>query len=166
METQIAFDLMQLCRTRDYDLHAVRTVLCKGYGGGRIVPDDTSFLLVYFLDQDDPWSEPAGEDMKEVLMDTDATRLSMAMVQRGVDDAFSIARILRNMMAVEDMDPRTSHVLCNILHLVDVASLTRHLFQGRHSTQHAQRLCAATNVSKRARLRACRNVITDVRDTY
>ena len=166
METQIAFDLMQLCRTREYDLRAVRTALCKGYGGGAIVPDDMSFLLLLFLDQKAPWDTSVGPQMKEILAGTDAARLAMAMVQRGLDDTRSVARILRNMMTVNDMDPRVAHVLCNILHLVDVHALTSHLFPGRGSTHHAQRLCTATNVSKRARLRTCRHVVSDVRDEY
>ena len=166
METQIAFDLMQLCRTREYDLRAVRTALCKGYGVEAVVPDDMSYLLILFLEQEDPWDTPAGTQMREILADTDATRLAMAMVQRGLDDARCVARILRNMMTVNGMDPRVAHVLCNILHLVDIHSLTSHLFPGRGSTHHAHRLCAATNVSKRARLRTCRNVVSDVRDVY
>ena len=166
METQIAFDLVQLCRTREYDLHAVRTALCTGYGKGTIVPDDMSYLLLLFLDQKDPWDTPVGPQMKEILADTDATRLAMAMVQRGLDDACSVARILRNMMTANDMDPRVAHVLCNILHLVNVHTLVSHLFPLRGSTQHAQRLCAATNVSKRARLRTCRNVVSEMRDVH
>lgn len=166
METQIAIDLMQLCRTREYDLCAVRAALCKGYGGGAVVPDDMSYLLILFLDQEDPWNTPSGPQMRENLMDTDAMRLAMAMVQRGVDDTRSVARILRNMMTVNDMDPRVAHVLCNILHLVDVHSLTSRLFPGGRSSHYVKRLCAATNVSKRARLRTCRNVVSDVRDVY
>lgn len=167
METQIAFDLVQLCRTREYDLRAVRAALCRGYGGGEVIPDDMSYLLLLFLDHEDPWDTTGAHQMREILEDTDATRLAMAMIQRGLDDSRSVARILLNMMAVRDMDPRVAHVLCNILHLVDIHSLTLHLFPGGGgSTHHAKRLCTATNVSKRARLRTCRNVVSDLRDVY
>lgn len=162
MELQIASDLMNLCSTREYGLRHLRDALCKGYGADAVAPDDMSYLLVLFLEQESPWTTAECEDMLQVLRDTDATRLAMAMVQRGVHDTDVVARILTNLLHHPELDPRTSHILCNILHLVNVEALVDHLLSGDETTKH--RLRAATNVSKRTRLRTCRSVVQQLRD--
>ena len=164
MELQIASDLMHLCKVREYSLLDVRTALCQGYGVNRMSPDDTSYLLLVFLGQECPWGSHR-KDMEDALGSTDASRLAMAMVQRGMEDTSWTARILTNLMFLPEMDPRTSHVLCNILHLVDIDSLVCHLFQDASQRRHVKhRLWEATTVSKRARLRTCRCIIGDLRD--
>lgn len=165
MELQIAADLMHLCATREYGLRHVRNALYRGYGADAVAPDDMSYLLVLFLEQDSPWSESAeSQDMLQVLRGTDATRIAMAMVQRGVHDADVVARIFANLMHNPDLDPRTAHVLCNILHLVNVDALVDRLFSQRENGTVKHRLRAATSVSKRTRLRTCRCVIQQLRD--
>tara|TARA_B110001452_G_scaffold43466_2_gene33294 strand:+ start:2491 stop:3018 length:528 start_codon:yes stop_codon:yes gene_type:complete len=167
MDLQIASDLMQLCSTREYGLHHIRKALSKGYSTNTILPDDTSYLLLLFLEQEFPWKlSTDAEDMKQILHDTDATRFAMAMVQRGVHDIKVVARIFTNLMCIPDLDPRTSHVLCNILHLIDVDALVDCLFSttSTGTTDVKHRLCAATTVSKRTRLRTCRNAIQLLRD--
>lgn len=164
MEVQIAADLMHLCSTREYGLRHLRNALCKGYGANTVAPDDMSYLLVLFLEQESPWTAES-EDMLQVLRDTDATRLAMAMVQRGVYDADIVARIFMNLLHHPELDPRTSHILCNILHLVNVDALVDRLFSKHENVTLKHRLRAATTVSKRTRLRTCRNVLQQWRVT-
>ena len=102
--------------------------------------------------------------MLQVLRDTDATRLVMAMVQRGVHDADVVARMFTNLLHHPDLDPRTSHILCNILHLVNVDALVDRLFWEHENDTTKHRLRAAATVSKRTRLRTCRNVIKQLRN--
>jgi hypothetical protein len=162
MELQIATDLMRLCTTREYGLSHLRDALCKGYG---VAPDDMSYLLVLFLEQESPWTESVeSEDMLRVLRGTDATRIAMAMVQRGVHGADVVARILINLMHHTDQDPRTSHILCNILHFVNVDALVDRLFSKHKNDTTKHRLRAATTASKRTRLRTCRSVVQQLRD--
>lgn len=165
MDLEIATDLMHLCSTRDYGLSHIRDALCKGYGAKDVVPDDMSYLLVLFLEQESPWTESAeSNDMVTVLRNTDATRLAMAMVQRGVHDTDLVARIFTNLLHHPDLDPRTSHILCNILHLVNVDALVDRLLSEHENVTTKHRLCAATSVSKRTRLRTCRSVVKQMRD--
>jgi len=165
MELQIATDLMRLCTTREYGLRHLRSALCKGYGADAIAPDDMSYLLVLFLEQESPWTESVeSQDMLKVLRDTDATRFAMAMVQHGVHDADLVARILTNLLHHPDLDPRTSHILCNILHLVDVDALVDRLLSEHENDTTKHRLRAATTASKRTRLRTCRSVVQQLRD--
>lgn len=164
MELQIATDLMHLCSTREYGLRHLRNALCKGYSANMVAPDDTSYLLVLFLEQESPWTTAESEDMLQVLRDTDATRLAMAMVQRGVHDTGIVARIFMNLLQHADLDPRTSHILCNILHLVNVDALVDRLFSEHENVTLKHRLRAATTVSKRTRLRTCRSAIQKLRD--
>lgn len=165
MELQIAADLMHLCSTREYSLRHLRNALCKGYSANTVAPDDMSYLLVLFLEQESPWTAES-EYMLQVLRDTDATRLAMAMVQRGVHDADIVARIFMNLLHHPELDPRTSHILCNILHLVNVEALVDRLFSEHENNDTLKhRLRAATTVSKRTRLRTCRNVLQQLRVT-
>jgi hypothetical protein len=164
MELQITTDLMHLLSTREYGLRHLRNALCRGYGADAAAPDDMSYLLVLFLEQESPWTTEA-KDMLQVLRDTDATRLAMAMVQRGVHDADIVAHIFKNLLHHPELDPRTSHILCNILHLVNVDALVDRLFSEHENDTLKHRLRAATAVSKRTRLRMCRNVIQQLRDT-
>lgn len=166
MELQIATDLMRLCTTREYGLCHVRNALCKGYGIDAIAPDDMTYLLVLFLEQELPWTESAeSQEMLQVLRKTDATRFAMAMVQRGVHDADTVTRILTNLMHHPDLDPRTSHILCNILHLVEVDAVVDRLFSKHEKDDTVKhRLRVATTVSKRTRLRTCRSVVHQLRD--
>jgi hypothetical protein len=165
MELQIATDLMRLCTTRGYDLRHIRNALCKGYSANVIAPDDMSYLLVLFLEQESPWTESVeSHEMLQILRGTDATRFAMAMVQRGVNDADIVARIFTNLMHHSDLDPRTSHILCNILHLVNVDAVVDRLFSKHKNDTVKHRLRAATTVSKRTRLRTCRGVVHQLRD--
>lgn len=163
MELQIATDLMRLCTTREYGLSHVRDALCKGYGANAVSPDDMPYLLVLFLEQESPWTAES-QDMLQVLRGTDATRLAMAMVQRGVHDTGVVARIFTNLLHHPDLDPRTSHILCNILHLVNVDALMDRLLSEHENDTTKHRLRAATAVSKRTRLRTCRSVVQQLRD--
>jgi hypothetical protein len=164
MELQIASDLMHLCKVREYSLIDVRTALCQGYGVNRMSPDDTSYLLLIFLGQERPWGSHKN-DIEGAVHDTDASRLSMAMVQHGLEDTSWTARVITNLMFLPEMDPRTAYVLCNILHLVDIDSLVCHLLGDASRHMHLKhRLCAATSVSKRARLSACRYFIGELRN--
>ena len=167
MELQIATDLMRLCTTREYGLSHVRDALCKGYSADAVAPDDMSYLLVLFLEQESPWTESAvSQEMLQVLRNTDATRFAMAMVQRGVHDAEIVTRILTNLLHHPDLDPRTSHILCNILHLVNVDAVVDRLFSKREKETLLikRKLNSATTVSKRTRLRTCRGVVFHFRD--
>lgn len=168
MELQIAADLMRLCNTREYGLCHIRSALSKGYSADAVVPDDMSYLLILFLEQETPWTESVeSQEMLQVLRDTDATRFAMAMVQRGARDADFVARIFTNLLHHADLDPRTSHILCNILYLVDVDALVDRLFSeednGHENATTKHRLRAATTVSKRTRLRTCRDTINQLR---
>tara|TARA_X000000368_G_scaffold115377_1_gene89949 strand:- start:336 stop:845 length:510 start_codon:yes stop_codon:yes gene_type:complete len=167
MELQIATDLMRLCTTREYDLRHIRSALCKGYSANAVAPDDMSCLLILFLEQETPWTESVeSQDMLRVLRDTDATRFAMAMVQRGVHDADFVARIFTNLLHHPDLDPRTSHILCNILHLVNVDAVVDRLFSTHEKEMVVikRKLNSATSLSKRTRLRTCRNVIHQLHD--
>tara|TARA_B110001452_G_scaffold221272_1_gene193767 strand:+ start:102 stop:671 length:570 start_codon:yes stop_codon:yes gene_type:complete len=161
MEIQIVSDMMQLCSTREYGLRQVRDVLSKGYSIQTVTPDDTSYLLLVFLEQESPWKvSKEAREMEQILRGTDATRLAMAMVQRGVHNTTVVATIFKNLLYLPDLDPRTSHILCNILHLIDVDSLVDCLFPtAAKKIVIKLRLNAAMAVSKRTRLRTCRNVV-------
>ena len=163
MEVQIAADLLDLCSRRSYDLSDLRAALHRGHGMHAMVPDDSAYLLVLYLDHEAPWTMHR-EAFSTVLAATDATRLAMAMVQRGVEDTASVARVLFNLMEMPSMDPRTAHVLCNILPLLDVDALVDRLLEDSAQRRDAKhRLHAATAASKRTRLRICRAVVADVR---
>lgn len=165
MELQMTTDLMRLCNTREYGLRHIRSALCKGYSADAVAPDDMSYLLILFLEQETPWTESAeSQEMLQVLRDTDATRFAMAMVQRGAHDADIVTRILTNLLHHPDFDPRTSHILCNILHLVNVDAVVDRLFSNHESGNVKHRLRAATAVSKRTRLRTCRSVVHQLRE--
>ena len=156
-------------------LHSFRRLTVAAHFDLSFMGNTESFLIAsevtvtrphrsVFLEQESPWTVES-EDMLHVLRDTDATRLAMAMVQRGVHDADIVSRIFRNLQQHPELDPRTSHILCNILHLVNVDALVDRLFSEHENVTLKRRLRAATTVSKRTRLRTCRNVIQQWRVT-
>ena len=177
MDLQIALDLMQLCSTREYGLQNVRDALHKGYGTNIIVPEDTPYLVLLFLEQESPWTKDAG-NMELKVRSVDALQFTMAMVQRGVHDTQIIARIFTNLMYFPDLDSRSSHILGHILHLVDIDALVDLLFSdAKTNTTIKNRIQTASNLAiknrlqtaselcKRTRLRMCRTVIQQLRLT-
>lgn len=177
MDLQIALDLMQLCSMREYGLQNVRDALHKGYGTNVVASEDTPYLILLFLEQESPWTKDDG-DMEHKLRGIDAFQLTMAMVQRGVHDTQTVARIFTNLMYFSDLDARTSHILCHILHLVDINALVDLLFPNekmgiviKNRIQTASnlaiknRLQTASELCKRTRLRMCRTVIQQLRLT-
>jgi hypothetical protein len=177
MDLQIALDLMQLCSTREYGLQHVRDALHKGYGVNIVVPDDTPYLVVLFLEQESPWTRDTGM-MEHKLRGIDASQLTMAMVQRGVHDTKTVARIFTNLMYFPELDARTSHILCHLLPLVDINALVDLLFpdptlratiKTRFQTASVltikNRLQTASELCKRTRLRVCRTVVQHLRMT-
>ena len=157
---------MRLCSVREYGLSDVRTALLRGHSASMVTPDDVSFLLVFYLEQECPWVTHRKE-IESAIEKTDAYQISMAMIQRGLSDTSLVARVFRNIMVHPINDLRASHVMCNILHMLDITAFVGNLFESATDTQRGRvidRLSSATTVSKRNRYRVCRNVVGELRE--
>lgn len=163
MDTQIASDLLKLCASRSYSLSDIRMLLSRGCESS--VTDDVSYLLLIHLGQEFSWTTHR-EEIEDALNKTDATRLAMGMIQQGLTETSKAIQVFANLLFFPEMDARTSHLLCNILHLLDVDAFVDRIFDHAEEAVRRQmkdRLRTASFVSKRTRLRICRNVVNDLR---